>query len=56
MMDAWKYEGFEPTETVDERWLVEWVEYGWTNESGLLNYLEKHARFLDWLDRKHEED
>ena len=55
-MAAWKYEGFEPTEHVDERWLTEWVEYGWTNANGLLNYLQKHAGFLDWCDENEKED
>lgn len=30
---------------IDEKYLVEWVEFGWTE---LVSYLTKHARFDAW--------
>ena len=36
---------------IDERWLVEWIEFGWRE---LDRYLDRQARFTDWLETRDE--
>lgn len=33
--------------TIDEKWLMEWFDWGWKL---LLRHLAKHAAFDDWCD------
>lgn len=48
-MPAWKREG---DNQIDERYLVEWFEFGW---SELLSYLAKWAAFRRYEEQEQEE-
>jgi hypothetical protein len=39
-------------ELIDERWLTEWVEFGFRE---IDHYLMKHAEFAEWLRSQHHD-